>query len=415
MYKAPVNSKFIGQGTYGCVYKPNVPCSGDKLPPSNDYISKIQRNTSEVENEERLGKIISSKIRDYRVRFAPILESCRINITEIDKREIDKCNIITKDIKKSKDYGLPIITEYRSYKMKNAGKHSLGEYFIHTVNHSPKYLIKRLLTTHIYLLKSINRLIGLKEYPIVHYDLKENNIIYNQSRKCPIIIDFGLSFEMKESQPFSKEVAMDKYYVYYDKYPPWCIEIVLLSYISQEFIGRDSGDIKSTIHPGDIQKMIQIVDNFIIKSDILKMGISTEEKRDFKDGWVSFLQRFTEKTWEELYYELQNSYVSWDSYSISVMYFFMIHDILYDNNIKSRLLTQYENFLKKSILAIPGPNQRTMRPFINGMVKELRQISRNIKVDEYQSIVKGISGISHAKQQYTLQKIKQRSILEGTY
>ncbi|NBU90765.1 MAG: hypothetical protein EBS12_04880 [Flavobacteriia bacterium] len=33
-------------------------------------------------------------------------------------------------------------------------------------------------------------------HKIVHYDIKENNIIYDDVQHLPIIIDFGLSFRI---------------------------------------------------------------------------------------------------------------------------------------------------------------------------------------------------------------------------
>ena len=42
MYK----TEMIGQGTYGCIYKPNIPCKNEKPTKSNKnkkFISKLQR------------------------------------------------------------------------------------------------------------------------------------------------------------------------------------------------------------------------------------------------------------------------------------------------------------------------------------------------------------------------------------
>ena len=62
--------QFIGQGTYGCVYKPNIPCLNTHPTNIKDknknkkYISKLQINQVDSEKEFELGKIIMEKIKN---------------------------------------------------------------------------------------------------------------------------------------------------------------------------------------------------------------------------------------------------------------------------------------------------------------------------------------------------------------
>ena len=52
--------EIIGQGSYGCVYKPSIQCDGTIN--SDKYISKIQLEEQATENEKAIGKKINKNI-----------------------------------------------------------------------------------------------------------------------------------------------------------------------------------------------------------------------------------------------------------------------------------------------------------------------------------------------------------------
>jgi serine/threonine protein kinase len=85
----------------------------------------------------------------------------------------------------------------------------------------------------------------MNEKGIIHFDIKEKNIMYDEHLQAPLLIDFGLSFipeSIKESsipnllessppKPTPPEPT-PKSTIFYTKrvYPYWCIEIFILSY-----------------------------------------------------------------------------------------------------------------------------------------------------------------------------------------
>jgi len=376
-------TNLIGQGTYGCIYKPNIPCKNEKPTKSSKnqkFISKLQRNQENSEREANLGKIIKEKIKKYNTMFAPIIDSCIVNIEEVSQNDINKCDIIAKD--KADDRKI----EYKSYKMRYAGKQFLSQYFLSIIKKSPKKLIKRMIETHIYVLKSLNKLSSLTP-PIIHYDLKDNNIMYDEKLGVPIIIDFGLSFELDPNKGFDHAVALEQYYVFYEKYPPWCIELVLLSYIVQRI--ADSKGIKSTISESDISLLQDICNTFISENDVFNNnGITKDEAEIFKQGINAFVSTYLGKTWETMFKDLQKNYASWDNYSISVIYLFYIQDLLYE--IESPIKDRYIALLKKIILYVPANSEEIHRSTIDEVIRELKKMASTTDKKEYQKIIQNI-------------------------
>ena len=87
--------KIIGQGTYGCIFKPGFSCDGGK-DSSARYISKLQikRDSKEGSNEVIFGDIIQN-IPNYARYFAPIESACDVDIQAMRKHESDyaKCEM----------------------------------------------------------------------------------------------------------------------------------------------------------------------------------------------------------------------------------------------------------------------------------------------------------------------------------
>ena len=89
--------KFVASGSYGCVYTPNIPCTGYNR--DNKYISKIIRNDKDIIYEE-FGKLMdfNFNIMDPTQKYILYpLELC--NIEDIDEKNdnyLKDCKIINK-------------------------------------------------------------------------------------------------------------------------------------------------------------------------------------------------------------------------------------------------------------------------------------------------------------------------------
>ena len=87
-------SKMIAKGVYGCIYYPAMSCNG-VMEDSDKYVTKVQIDDQYSKNEIDISEKVK-KIPFYDYHFAPILSSCSLKLSEIDKGIIKEChNVIT--------------------------------------------------------------------------------------------------------------------------------------------------------------------------------------------------------------------------------------------------------------------------------------------------------------------------------
>ena len=395
MFNKPRKYNMLGKGTFGCAYEPDMPCPNEvqsKKGKGKKFISKIQHKSKGSDREEHLGQRIM-EIPKYDTMFAPIISSCDVKIEEIiqeiDRSNVDKCDVMTKDMKTDPN------VQYRSYKMKFAGKQTLVKYIMSIATKSPKKLVKRILETQLYLLKSIDKLTQLTP-PVVHYDLKDNNIMYDDKLGVPILIDFGLSIEVEPDAEYDHKTMLQRYYVYYPKYTPWCIEIVLLSYIVQKVVANTPQKIKINITDEDIITLKDICTQFISDSDLFNLGseFSTEELAKYTEGLHAMIQGYLGQSWETLVHGLEKGYSTWDNYALAVIYYFFLYDIIISNKIQSMIIDKYKSILKKIIWGVPNKTEN-YRPSNTDTLKELKSLSQTIDKKEYNKLLLSVQTTLH--------------------
>jgi serine/threonine protein kinase len=272
--------KLEAQGTYGCIFHPGITCDGHTE--DIKYVSKIQKTSEENTNEIQIGEIIKT-IDNYDLYFAPIISSCELEIAKIKNDDIEKCEIMKEKV-----------GAFRSNKIRFVGKKDVFDY----LSENPTG-IKRV---HSHLLEAL-RILSSKN--IVHYDLKYNNIMYDEINHIPIIIDFGLSHQY----PFDMNTH---FYVYSPGYEPWTIDIAMASYIQD-----NPNSINSKIY---MEKIDEILNEYVEKNPMFKLFTKPTIKK-----WLSehheFFKKYEEKqiTWNELCIELCKYYKTWDNYALSII------------------------------------------------------------------------------------------------
>jgi serine/threonine protein kinase len=347
--------KIISQGAYGCIFENE----NKKKPKSKEeYIIKIQKKEETSENETLIGKKIMN-IKNYKKYFAPILETENINISSLDDEELDQCDIIhnNKDPK----------AKYESEKIKYIGKYTLLKYYMKLISNNK--FINIIIENHIILLESLEK---LESAQIIHYDLKENNVMIQDSDKRPIIIDFGLSIDVTK--------PMESYfYSYYTKYGPWCIDIIFLSYMVNE-VGKDWKT--KSITANNIKF---IINDFFENNPINKNLLVEDQRNIWKTKLINYFNQFINNPWKALYDELVKYCFTWDNYSITVMYLFMIHELELIKYSSNTFLNDYINLLKANMMTTPI--ERSTPTILKQKILKLFNSIQRIKVKDLKKIL----------------------------
>jgi len=290
-------SKLIGEGGFGCVYYPHFSCQG-KVISSKKFVSKIQLYDKYIIRELNIGKIVS-KIPHYYLHFAPIIKSCKINMTSFDNKSIlQDCEIVNNNT--NRNFILSTIPYVKGSEFKD---------YIGTLRENELY-ITILFNSYYYLLNSLQILYNKD---ICHYDIKFENIVYNTVKKIPIIIDFGLSFSFYEIENYSSINDLSKFfYIYAPQYYIWCPEIQIISYIVQQ-----NKDNKNNILTKSVLKTLleQIVEGMNIWH-----LFSLDFKKKYLQNLYSFYSRFINKENNYIIKELIKYKSTWDTYSLSISF-----------------------------------------------------------------------------------------------
>jgi serine/threonine protein kinase len=346
--KTPV---LINQGTYGCVYYPNIKCDryvdGETTLDSDlTYISKVQYNNTTTQNEISISNEIK-KIPFYNFYFAIIENVCESSIEkEMEKISTNNCKIIKEENTKLVSFSIRYIKE-----------NIIILNYLNKLNNK-LFFYKKYISTFFYLYNSIDKLI---EKNIVHYDLKLNNIMYDFTIYNPIIIDFGLSLNiLKIQENFIKNPkSLINYFYTIENYSLWCFEIFALSEISYILNNQKTkiDDDKQILTSEIIENICSIFENNL-KMEINKLieieMLSDEEiLLNTKNNNIFLSQsQFLNKSFNDVVIELLKPiyFQTWDKYSLVLNYYGILlsHPHTLPEN-----LEKYKNKFKKILLSRP--------------------------------------------------------------
>ena len=377
------------------------------------YVSKLQKHNFHSEFEDYIGKKIQD-IPSFDIFFVPVLSTHKIDLATIKQSHVTDCDAISKYMtrswqheSKSKVRTLSS-SEYQTLnkqfiiqKMKyingiNLRRHLLqvvtkqpnttrrydsgsgsGSDHDHDSDHVGKTLrkdeqqikkyrseFKQDETVSSYNLMSIvfdiyERIMDsiqlLIKFKIVHYDLKENNILIEKIQHLPYIIDFGLSIDISRlleykwsdkyeeadssksnaSKPIDSEllyssgsskILKDNYlwkqhfYIHAPDYFAWPIEVHIMTYLINEH---------STLTDESLRKICY---DYIANNRAI-----TYMSRDFKkkmfDISVATFSRFIQQPREKVLNELIKYWDKWDIYAINIMFLKIMYELIFHREI----------------------------------------------------------------------------------
>lgn len=384
-----IETNLISQGSYGCIFRPGFTCKGKPIN-NKKYITKIQKRADTSKKETKIGKLIKN-IENYEDYFAPILKSCEISLARMEQDKVKRCDFIDEDDD----------MKYESNKLRYVGKNTLSKYILNVVNDNPKRLIRVLLDTHTNLLVGFQKLYSAG---IVHMDVKENNVMVEDTTGNPIIIDFGLSAQVNT---LSENKYRDAFFVYGPDYAPWCIDICMMTYMANEleheiippgmlgFVGFEEKKTKNWME-GMVtkEKITKVINDFTKKNSAMIDLFNEKQRNEYSKKLHGYFDSFVGKTWNELAEELISNVSSWDCYAVSVMYLYLLHDLdLRNVDTSLSKWTSYKKTLEEMILSRPDE-----RMTCNDMTKTLNDLFNNVSNSEKTKLMKLLDNVLASKE-----------------
>jgi hypothetical protein len=195
----------------------------------------------------------------------------------------------------------------------------------------------------------------LTKFKIVHYDLKENNILVENIQQLPYIIDFGLSIDVerllhhKWSDKYEEDsksnsrtrVTIDSdvlyksddskifkdnylwkqhFYTHAPDYFLWPIEVHLMTYLINEH---------DTLTEESLRKICY---EYIAKNRAFEYTSSDFKKKIFELSVETF-SRFIHQPREKVLNELLKYWDKWDMYAINIMFLKIMYELIFHREV----------------------------------------------------------------------------------
>lgn len=335
--------RLLSQGAYGCIYKPGMTCKGAPTT-SKMYVSKLQKMNRTAANEIAIGRIVAG-IPGYQSMYAAIVQSCPVHLTDIAPVYLKQCKVAHDATGADKD-------QFTLNKIKYAGSETLESYLDRRAA-TPESFVPKFAEMHLYLLRSLRL---LNKAQVVHFDLKENNVVYDADAHVPMLIDFGLSIDVRALlAPHPKpEMYASAFYVYYDKYPPWCLEIVLCSYLIQTKVAGKNWMTTKVV----AADLLRIVDSYYAANAVI-LAIAARNKDAVgksRLAWRTTVSTLNGLSGKAVVDKLIRTWASWDSFGISVVFLFLWDRFALDAKLGETdptLAGRYYAHLANIVLSLP--------------------------------------------------------------
>lgn len=344
---------FLAEGGYGCVFYPEVNCKGRDTNNKN-FLSKIVERDYSANNEMQIGQVLKKKIEHWIENpldnhFAPVLESCDVDISTFKMDEKKKCTLFEK--KRTSDFVLMKIRYIDSIELDN---------FI--INNTNDSLIMLMFTSsYTHLLKSLEL---LKHAKICHFDIKSQNIVYDIKKKLPIIIDFGLSIDFNN---INMKELYNSFYIFEPAYYLWPLEVHLISYLLH---------INDVVHEADMK---QLAKDYVANNIVLR-AFSPNFRKKYEEECYYELSKYIGKSSENIMHRILKYWDTWDNYALSLLYIKLMYYLIRDEEGKI-IKNQFVSFFIELCLNNIHPNPKK-RLSIEETIKSFNLFLYNDQVDK---------------------------------
>lgn len=361
-------SKLLSQGGFGCVYYPGIKCDG-KAETNKKVVTKLQKNDESSENEIELGRLVM-EINNYQLYFLPVVSSCPVSLRSIAPKLLTECASIPeedrkqlelkKDLKKDDKDQAKGENQYILMEIPYVKNKSFYTILIDMYS-SKKHIIIGLIENYTYLLEALDT---LQAKQIVHFDIKSENILYNQQTHLPLILDFGVSLYMPK---VNDETMKQYFYVYSPDYYIWSLEIHVIN-----FLLYVAG---ATLSEADVKT----ISREYVKHNKGLVNFSPEFHADYLKACETYLRQFVGKDKKTTIDLLLSFYPTWDNYSLSILYLKTFSYMFPQGFHKNSLILYFSQMLLYNIH--PDPTKRYSLEKTKQQFKDIFFMEEN--VDNY--------------------------------
>jgi len=190
-----IEPKVIGEGTFGCVHKPPLKCNNNTRR-KKDSISKLMTEHNATKELGEFNHIAAADADQHFYLGKP--DKCKLDPIEDNMRAINNCP--------SKKFNPDKIRDYALLVMKYGGQDldAFGEE-VQTWTKTKEHVD----AIELFWLEAVRLFYGLKvlhDNNVVHHDLKQQNIVYDQSTNRANFIDFGF-MEKRSTRIYASKMS----------------------------------------------------------------------------------------------------------------------------------------------------------------------------------------------------------------
>tara|TARA_B110000967_G_scaffold184583_1_gene204147 strand:- start:7579 stop:9033 length:1455 start_codon:yes stop_codon:yes gene_type:complete len=337
------NPTKVGEGTYGCVHNPPLKCKDKPYNPDPNKVSKIL--TKKHANEE-LKEFKLIKKADKKENFhLGNPESCIPDDNIDNKISIDEC----------KRFNSNNIKKYKLLLLKNGGKdlEQIEDKFkLLKENNQNRHKIENMWLDMSRILYGSK---VLMDNGVIHKDLKQQNIVYNEETGRVNFIDFGLML--------TTELMMDDAakYTYNNRahwsYPP---EVVFYDHDTYSDVKQSTQKEKNSMIETLFQKYVKvysIVEYYLFDSQ-------DSSRKEFRNSlFISFRKTGLEITKTNYETFLTKSFETFDNYGIgfSLLSLLIRTKQFIDKRLLKDLKHLFRSMISFNIFERPSPTEVVIR------------------------------------------------------
>lgn len=332
-------------GGYGCVYRPPITCKG--VPPPTKAaqlagtVSKLQLSSRMAENEVRIGKLVAKlpKSQDY---FVTPESTCQVPAFRFPAPLASGCSPVSD--------GATTTTQMVVMQMRDIPHQKLGWVPPKSSEDELRNMLRNLLEGFPHCLQAVS-LLQEGKVPIVHFDLKADNVFAPAPPQLPLIADFGISFLPMEQTVESMKGTTIAYEPGYYVWPP---EIHLLSFLLH---AKRSGGPQDPATPEELRGVAKR-----IATASPNPSVNQEDKAGREAELMEFFGRFNSPDASSVFTYVMEHWKKIDLYSLCLCFGMVLQ--AYELGEEGDYLGELKNRMQEGMRADPAG-----RPDLNSLLE----------------------------------------------